>query len=282
MLPVLSQVNQIDAPGLVAPDEIQRPVEAVTKRLSGNKLQNVADTQTGRGGGRTVVNPGDPRAIGEHVDLEAGPDVAEHFDREELVEQFPHAIDRDRVVAVLLVVNAGADDADLLAERVDQRAARVARIAGRVELDELVPARFEVGHRQGVDIAHDRRRADDSLGEDDAAPAGVAGGQNRLSGHQVLAAPDRDGRGCFGDLQFQDGDVLAGQSADDTEFEAVPSYDGDTGLSQHHVIVGKEETVGMDHRGGSAAQSALLGFREDRQDSAPDVPDEADGGSLSW
>ena len=87
-------------------------------------------------------------------------------------------VDRDREANALCAARDGAVDADHLAPLVDQRPAAVARVDGRVGLDEVLVVReAHVGPPCGTD---------DARGHGVVEAEGVADGQDFLSHHQVV------------------------------------------------------------------------------------------------
>jgi hypothetical protein len=199
-----------------------------------------------------------------------------------MVEEASHAVDRNGVVDIFLLVHAGAHDADLAALGIDQRAAGVAGITSGVELDEFVASGLEVGDHQCGDVPHDRWRADDALGVDDSAPTRIADGEDGFAGHEVMAAAEENRLRHPGNLEFQQRDVLSRQSSHNAEVEALSVDHRHARAAEHDVIVGEEVSVRMDHRGGAAGKPSFLELRVNRDDGAGDLSDETDGPGLAW
>jgi hypothetical protein len=102
-------------------------------------------------------------------------------------------------------------DADHSSLQVDQRAARIARVDGRVGLDEILIA-FDAGAAP--------ERADDPGGNRLTQSKGIADGEYKIADLQALGIADRDrGQAASGDLQHCN--VGIGIAADQFRLEAA-------------------------------------------------------------
>ena len=116
----------------------------------------------------------------------------------------------DALVAFRAVRDDGGVDADQFAAVVDQRAAGVAGIDGRVGLDEVfIVFDAQVGAAGGADDPHGHRLA--HAERDCRRPA-----RSRRPGLSEIA--DHDG-GQIGGVDLEDGDVGLGIGADDAGFD---------------------------------------------------------------
>ena len=175
-----------------------------------------------------------------------------------------HALDGR--IAVHAARQLGGRDADHLTVLVDQRAARVARVDGRVGLDQ--------GHDAVVDghIAVDGRdaAAGDRVGELHAA--GRADGIGIFAGLQLVGIAElRGGQLALGrDLDDREVGLLI--RADDLGIQlgAVAQLDGHALRAVHHMVVGDDIAVRAHDDARTAAHAARRG-REDGHDRRADL-----------
>ena len=129
---------------------------------------------------------------------------------EDLVHHAAHQVHRDREAdaldAEILGEHRGVD-ADQLAAGIDQRAAGIADVDGRVGLDEILEGRHaELAAARGADDAlRDRLRQAD----------GIADGQHDVADAQPVGMPERHDRHVGLEVELQHGQVRVRIAADD-------------------------------------------------------------------
>ena len=153
-------------------------------------------------------------------------------------------VDRDREADALGVARDRSVDADDVTARVEQRTATVARIDGRVGLDEIVDGVAVIE----LDLAAHRR--DDAAGHGvRVGPQRAPDGDRQLADLELARIPDWcDGQPRRFDLD--DGEVGQGVVAVDLarELTAVLEADGQLVAAGDDVAVGKDPALGVvDH-----------------------------------
>mmetsp|Transcript_1895 Transcript_1895/g.5989 ORF Transcript_1895/g.5989 Transcript_1895/m.5989 type:complete len:243 (-) Transcript_1895:1470-2198(-) len=148
---------------------------------------------------------------------------------------------RHREGQVLRALDDCGVDADDARRRVDERAARVARVdrcVGLYEVDLLVwDANLGGGARQRRDDAERDRRVE---------PDGVADGDRPIADLQLIRAPERGGRQRLpGRLDADGGQVheLVGAPHQAVECAPVDERDRHLGRILHHVGIGHDEPI---------------------------------------
>src|SRR5262249_31191399 len=176
------------------------------------------------------------------------------LDRAQVLRQ--HLLDGVRRDAEGDTVGAVADggvDADQFAVDVQERPARVARVDGRVGLDQVL----EHGAPRHGDLP--AQGADDAVRDGVPPAVRVADGDHVLADHQIAAGPQRQGGQLLAGLDHQDrqvvgGDVLPGL---DVQGGAVVQGDGDLPGAGDDVVAG-DDVAALVHDDAGAARLAAV------------------------
>jgi hypothetical protein len=141
----------------------------------------------------------------------------------------------------------GRVDADHLALRVEGRAAGIAAVHGRVDLQEIVV-------RSGADVAAFGR---DDAGRDRAAEAErVADGEHPLPDLRLLLRKLGELEAVAVDLQEREVGAVVGADQLRGVLLAIVGHDGDFRLALHHVVVGDDVAVLGDEEARTLAHAA--------------------------
>jgi len=233
--------------------------------LVAHRSDHVAGADAGLGGRAVLQHAGDDHArVGLHAEglgqlgrevarLDADPAAAHlAFLHDALEHDLGHRHgdgEADAHAAARARIDRGVD-AQQVAVDVDQRAARVAGVDGRVGLDEVL----EVVDAELVAA----QRRDDAAGHGLADAEGIADGQHLVAHLQFVGAAQHDHRQLV-ELDLEHGQVGVGIGADHlaARVAAVVERDLDLVGALDHVVVGEDVTIGAhDH----AAAQAHLGL----------------------
>ena len=176
------------------------------------------------------------------------PQVAAHYPAvvQDIAHRFLGQVDGHGQAIAHVVPRAGGDgrvDADYLAVQVEQGTARIARVDGRVGLDEALDPVVVAD-----DLGLAAQGADDSVGQGGAHAQRVADGQDPVADLQFFDVAQTHG-GQFGgvDLEQDDVDQRIGADHLGCEGAAVGQGDPDGVGAGDHVVVAENVAVGADH-----------------------------------
>ena len=154
---------------------------------------------------------------------------------EDLAHHAANQVHRDRKAdafhAEVLREHRGVD-ADELAIDIDQRAARIAHVDGRVGLDEVLE-----GRDAELSAA---RRADDALRDGLRKPYGIADGEHDVAEAQPVRVTERHHRHVALQVEFEDREVRVRIAADDSclGHASVGELCADQVRGGDHVVIG--------------------------------------------